>query len=65
MTNPDPDGDWDALCGDLPSHQDALMDGYGGGQPSVAEQDRTHGAPLIGGGLPAVDNGPRPGSVVG
>jgi hypothetical protein len=41
------------------------MDGYGGGQPSVAEQDRTHGAPLIGGGLPAVDNGPRPGSVVG
>jgi len=41
------------------------MDGYGGGQPSVAEQARTHGAYLIPGGVPAVDKGPQPRTVVG
>ena len=44
-------GDWSALCGALPSHQDALMDGYHP-QPTIAEQNSTHGA-----GMPAVDRG--------
>jgi hypothetical protein len=47
----DTDSQWSALCGALPSHQDALMDGYHP-DPSIAEQDRTHGA-----GTPAVDRG--------
>jgi hypothetical protein len=50
-----PPGDsWDSLCGSLPSHQDALMDSYGGGEPSIAVQDKSHGA-----GIPAVDRGPE------
>jgi hypothetical protein len=51
-------GDWAALCGQLPDHQTAVMDGYPGGQPSVAEQNVTHGAPA-----PAVDRGQVPGTV--
>ena len=50
---------WEGLCGSLPSHQDEIMAAHGG-QPSMAVQDRTHGAPL-----PSVDNGPDPGSVTG
>ena len=41
------------LCGgDLPDHNTALMTGYLGGEPSVAEQMASHGSVL-----PA-DNGP-------
>jgi hypothetical protein len=54
---------WADLCGDLPDHQTAVMDSYGGGQPSVAVQAETHGAYLIPGGVPAVDKGPDPGTV--
>ena len=65
MTTPGGAADWSALCGSLPDHNTAVMDGYGGGQPSIAEQSRTHWALLIGGQLPAVDLGPDPGTVVG
>jgi len=43
--------DFDALRGPLPSHQDAVMDGYHP-VPTVAEQNASHGA-----GTPAVDRG--------
>jgi hypothetical protein len=42
---------WESLCGSLPSHQDEVMAAHTG-LPTVAEQDRTHGA-----GLPAEDRG--------
>jgi hypothetical protein len=51
MTTPDP-ASFDDLRGSLPGHHGELMIGHTG-QPTVAEQDRTHGA-----GLPAMDNGP-------
>ena len=50
MTTPDPDTFAD-LCGGLPDHHGEVMTGHSG-QPTVAEQDRTHGA-----GIPAVDHG--------
>jgi hypothetical protein len=52
MTTPPNPGTFDDLRGSLPRHQDEVMTGHTG-QPTVTEQDRTHGA-----GLPAVDNGP-------
>jgi hypothetical protein len=42
---------FEAISPGLPSHQDEVMAGYRP-QPSIAEQDRTHGA-----GIPAVDLG--------
>jgi hypothetical protein len=50
---------WEDLCGDLPDHP-AAMAARDLGRPTVAEQDRTHGA-----GLPAADDGPDPESVTG
>jgi hypothetical protein len=44
---------WAELCGDLPEHGDEVMAAYGG-QPTMAEQGRTHGA-----GIPAEDRGPQ------
>jgi hypothetical protein len=43
----------------LPTHADEIMASHEG-RPTVATQDRVNGA-----GLPAVDDGPDPGSVVG
>ncbi len=43
----------------LPTHQDEIMASHEG-QPTVAEQDRTHGV-----GLPDIDLGTSPGTVVG
>ena len=51
------DMSWEGLCGSLPSHQDEVMASHDG-RPSVAVQSATHGAPM-----PAVDNGPDPGTV--
>jgi hypothetical protein len=42
---------WEALCGDLPDHAAEVMSSHPG-QPTVEEQDRTHGA-----GAPAPDHG--------
>jgi hypothetical protein len=42
---------WEALCGDLPDHAAEVMASHPG-QPTLAEQDRTHGA-----GMPAADHG--------
>jgi hypothetical protein len=42
---------WAELCGDLPDHAAEVMASHPG-QPSIAEQDRTHGA-----GMPAEDHG--------
>jgi hypothetical protein len=42
---------FDGLCGSLPDHATEVMAGYRP-SPTIAEQDRTHGA-----GIPAVDNG--------
>ncbi len=50
MTTPDP-GSFDDLCGSLPDHHTEVMTGREG-RPTVAEQDRTHGA-----GRPAEDRG--------
>lgn len=50
---------WADLAGSLPTHDGEVMASHEG-QPTVAEQDRTHGA-----GLPDVDLGPEPGTVVG
>jgi hypothetical protein len=47
MTTPS----WAELCGDLPDHAAEVMSSHPG-QPTAAEQDRTHGA-----GMPAVDLG--------
>jgi hypothetical protein len=52
MTAPPDPASFDDLRGGLPGHQDEVMASHGG-QPTVAVQDRTHGA-----GIPAVDNGP-------
>jgi hypothetical protein len=46
-----PDGGWAELCGALPDHASEVMAGYRP-SPTIAEQDRTHGA-----GLPAEDRG--------
>jgi hypothetical protein len=54
--SPDP---WEALAGGLPTHASELMASHEG-QPTVAEQDQTHSP-----GLPDVDKGPDPGSVIG
>jgi hypothetical protein len=43
--------DFEAISPDLPSHLAEVMAAHEG-QPSMAEQSRTHGAPL-----PAVDEG--------
>jgi hypothetical protein len=40
-------------------HEDEVMAAYSG-QPTIAEQSATHGAPL-----PPADDGPDPGSVTG
>ena len=56
MTTPDA---WDELCGALPSHQDEIMASHQG-RPTMAVQDRVNGA-----GLPPIDDGPDPGTVVG
>jgi hypothetical protein len=48
---------WGDFAG--PRHEDEVMAAYEG-RPSIAEQDRTHGAPL-----PLADDGPDPGSVTG
>jgi hypothetical protein len=56
VTTPLTSAAWAQLCGRLPDHQTEVMAAHGG-QPTIAEQDRTHGAPFIGGGLPAVDKG--------
>jgi hypothetical protein len=40
------------LCGDLPDHQAEVMSASQTTWPSLAEQDRTHGA-----GMPPVDHG--------
>jgi hypothetical protein len=45
---------WDDLCGNLPGHDGEVMASHGG-QPSIEEQSRTHGAPL-----PEPDNGGTP-----
>ncbi len=50
MTMPDP-ADFADLCGDLPDHAGEVLASHSG-QPTIAEQDRTHGA-----GLPAADHG--------
>jgi hypothetical protein len=50
---------WQDLSGDLPAHSDEIMAAHSG-QPTIAEQSATHGAPL-----PRVDNGPDPGTVTG
>lgn len=50
MTTPDPDS-FAGLCGSLPGHHTEVMTAHEG-RPTVAEQDRTHGA-----GLPAEDRG--------
>jgi hypothetical protein len=42
---------FDEIDPGVPRHHDEVMASHGG-QPTVAEQDRTHGA-----GIPAVDNG--------
>ena len=43
--------EFEAISPDLPSHETEVMAAHGG-QPTIAEQDRTHGA-----GIPPVDNG--------
>jgi hypothetical protein len=43
--------EFEAISPGLPSHRDEVMTAHGG-QPSEAEQDRTHGA-----GRPAPDHG--------
>jgi hypothetical protein len=48
---------WEDFAG--PRHDAEVMAAYEG-RPTVAEQDRTHGAPL-----PGADDGPAPGSVTG
>jgi hypothetical protein len=55
VTTPACPDSWDDFPG--AKHSDEVMAAHAG-QPSIAEQDRTHGAMYIGGGLPAVDNGP-------
>ncbi len=50
---------WANLAGSLPTHDTELMVSHEG-QPSVATQNLTHGAPA-----PEVDNGTTPGQVVG
>lgn len=67
MTTPGYDttqADWSELCGSLPDHQTEVMAAHTG-QPSVSVQAATHGALYLPGGVPAVDRGPDPGSVVG
>ena len=43
--------EFEAISPGLPSHREELMTGHSG-QPSIEEQDRTHGA-----GLPTPDHG--------
>ena len=50
VTGPDGDGDEQSLA-PLPTHQDEIMTAHEG-RPTVAEQDRTHGA-----GIPPVARG--------
>jgi hypothetical protein len=45
------DPGWDELAAGLPVHEDEVMAAHTG-LPSIAEQDRTHGA-----GIPAEDRG--------
>jgi hypothetical protein len=51
MTTPANPATFDDLCGSLPSHHSEVMTAHEG-RPTVAEQDRTHGA-----GLPPADHG--------
>jgi hypothetical protein len=51
---------WDDFPG--PRHVGEVMASHQG-EPSVQEQAATHGAPYLPGGVPAVDDGPDPGSV--
>ena len=51
MTTPANPATFDELCGALPSHHEEVLASHSG-QPTIAEQDRTHGA-----GLPAPDHG--------
>lgn len=51
MTAPPDPGSFSDLCGSLPDHHSEVMASHSG-QPTIAEQDRTHGA-----GLPAPDHG--------
>ena len=46
------------------THDTELMAAHQGA-PSIQVQAETHGAPMLGGGIPAEDKGPRPGDVVG
>ena len=58
VTTPDP-GSFADLCGSLPDHHTEVMASHSG-QPTAAEQDRTHGA-----GRPAEDTGMSDGQKYG
>jgi len=51
--------EFEAISPGLPSHQDEIMTAHQGAPP-LAVQDQTHGV-----GIPAVDLGPEPGTVIG
>jgi len=52
--------DFESLSPDLPSHDDEVMTAHDPNSPPLAVQDQTHGV-----GIPAVDLGPEPGTVIG